>query len=104
MEKTSLSKWVALTIVIVFGSAIVETSGAGETPSTRWKLLQGYVDEPAKFKELEIGNRIVYWYPRRLGEAIVEKDQIVFRFDRETQELIDVKRHWREDLPASQTN
>jgi len=66
----------------------------------RWNLLEGIDPYPSEFKELEIGNKIVYWQQRTIGEAIVELNHIVFQFDGETYELIDVKMHWREDLPA----
>lgn len=86
--------------IIVFLSLVILTvCFSNRTEGNhRWNLLDGCVDDPSEFKELEIGNRIVYWHQRMIGESKVEKDRIVFQFDRETQDLLDVKIHWREDL------
>ena len=53
----------------------------------RWNLLEGYVDNTDDFKELEIGKKIVYWHQRMLGKAKVEKDYIVFHFDKDSLDL-----------------
>ena len=42
---------------------------------------------------------ISYFHQRKIGEAIVEKDFIRYRFHMDTGELIDEKKRWREDLP-----
>jgi len=56
--------------------------------------------EDLPFQEMEIGNRIVvYFHPRTIGGARVEKDYILYQFDRQTGELIARKSHWRDDLP-----
>jgi len=63
-----LKKWTLLIlplIILVIISTTVEAN-------TRWNLLEGYVYNPAEFKELEIGKKIVYWHQRKIGEAIVE--------------------------------
>jgi len=65
----------------------------------QWNLLEGIDPNPAEFKELEIGKRIVYWHQRMIGEAIVGGDQIIYHFDRDTQKFLNVVVHWREDLP-----
>jgi hypothetical protein len=43
--------------------------------------------------------RIVYWYHRKIDNAIVELDRILYMFDRETGEVIEKDAHWRDDLP-----
>jgi len=43
--------------------------------------------------------RTVYWYHRKIDDAIVELDRIMYMFDKETGELIEKDAHWRDDLP-----
>ncbi|MHC1728515.1 MAG: hypothetical protein AB9866_21355 [Syntrophobacteraceae bacterium] len=45
-------------------------------------------------------NRVSYFHPRMIGEALVEKDFIRYKFDLETESLVEEKRHWREELPS----
>jgi len=66
----------------------------------RWNLLNGIDPNPSDFKEIKVGKKIVYWHQRKIDDAIVELDYIVYQFDRESRSLTDVKGHWREDLPA----
>jgi hypothetical protein len=44
---------------------------------------------------------VSFFHQRTIGEAIVEKDFIRYRFNSETGELIDEERQWREDLPKT---
>ena len=66
----------------------------------QWNLLEGYDPYPAEFKEREIGKRIVYWKIRMLGKARVQKDKIIYQFDKESKEIVDVIVRWRDDLPS----
>ncbi|MHC4153328.1 MAG: right-handed parallel beta-helix repeat-containing protein [Planctomycetota bacterium] len=87
---------------IILGMCLsISPAGWAQQPTARWNLLEGIEPNYARFKEFEIGNRIVYWYRRKLGEATVERDQIVYWFARDTLELTMVKTDWREDLPSS---
>jgi hypothetical protein len=43
--------------------------------------------------------RTSFFYQRMIGEAIVEKDFIRYKFNDETGALIEKQRHWREGLP-----
>ena len=52
----------------------------------------------AAFKQLDIGNNRVFFHQRMLNGAIVEKDFILYRFDRATNQLLDKREHWRPDL------
>ena len=63
-------------------------------------LLERYGDGAFAFEEIEIGRLRVYYHQRTLGEAVVEKDYIVYQLDKETGELVARKSHWRDDLPA----
>lgn len=92
LSKKRISVVLSLIILILSFSNVAQATH-------RWNLLEGYVANPSEFRELEIGKKIVYWYQRMIGEALVEFDFILFHFDRETHELLDVKGHWREDLP-----
>lgn len=85
--------FIILSLIILF--VISSASGANH----RWNLLEGIDPNPADFKELEICKRIVYWHLRTVGEAIVEKDWIIYHFDRESHEFLNVIVRWREDLP-----
>jgi hypothetical protein len=51
------------------------------------------------FKKFEAGDLRVYWHQRMVDQAVVEKDFIVYQFDKATDELVAVKSHWRDDLP-----
>ena len=62
-------------------------------------LLAPYETGEREFKGYEIGDKIVYFHQRMLNGAIVEKDFINYQFDRDTEELLDKKVHWRKDLP-----
>jgi hypothetical protein len=64
-------------------------------------LFERYGDAGRHFEELEIGGMLVYYHQRTIGEAVVEKDRIVYQLDPETGELIARKSHWRDDLPEA---
>ena len=66
-------------------------------------LLEKYEKGDRLFIRLEIGDRVVYWHQRTIGEAIVEKDFIVYQFDKKSNKLLLKKEHWREGLPAHVT-
>jgi hypothetical protein len=63
-------------------------------------LLAQYGDAEREFETVEIGALRVYYHQRTIGDAIVEKDYIVYQLDRRTGELLARKSHWRDDLPA----
>jgi hypothetical protein len=64
-------------------------------------LLKQYESNYDDFKGIQISNKIVYFYQRRIEEAIVERDFIVYHFDQFTKELLDMQFHWREELPET---
>jgi hypothetical protein len=72
------------------------SSSAGAFPTD---LFAAYGDGDRSFEEIEIGNVVVYWHQRTIGEATVEKDYIVYQLDKNTGELLARKSHWRDDLP-----
>jgi hypothetical protein len=51
------------------------------------------------FSEFEIGDLRVFWHQRMVDDAFVENDFIVYQFDKTSGELMDIKSHWRDDLP-----
>ncbi len=68
-------------------------------PAASTDLLKQYDSDYQNFKGLEIADKIVYFQQRKIEEAIVQMDYILYHFDKQTQKLQDVKVHWREDLP-----
>jgi hypothetical protein len=63
------------------------------------ELLGNYERSDREFLKIEIGNRVVYFHQRKIGKAVVEKDFIIYQFDKESQELVDKIVQWRSDLP-----
>jgi len=66
-------------------------------------LLAPYETGKRDFKRTEIGKKIVYFHQRMVGNAIVEKDFIVYQFDKDTKKLLHKKEHWRDDIPEDPT-
>lgn len=62
-------------------------------------LLGKYEKSNREFIKIKIGNKIVYFHQRMIDEAIVEKDFIVYQFDRYSRELIEKIIQWRSGLP-----
>jgi hypothetical protein len=62
-------------------------------------VLSRYESGDRVFEETEIGDKLVYYHQRMLDGAIVEKDYIVYQFDKTTLELLARNSHWRDDLP-----
>ena len=85
-----------ISIASIFIVFIISYSSIAEH---KWNLLVGQVTNPWEYKELQVGKKIVYWQQRKIGEAIVGGDQIIFKFDKDSKELLDVKMNWRDDLP-----
>lgn len=68
-------------------------------PDMRDSLLMKYEANYLQFKETEIGDKIVYFYQRTIGPAIVEGDFVVYHFNKNTKELLSRNMHWRDELP-----
>ncbi|MCK4302723.1 MAG: VCBS repeat-containing protein [Candidatus Eisenbacteria sp.] len=65
-----------------------------------YPLLEAYEDGSRDFREVEIGDDlIVYYHQRMIDNAVVERDYIVYQFDKQSGELLARKAHWRDDLP-----
>ena len=88
-------------LLIIVGLAVVVGALIGgiamAAPSN--DLLAPYETGEREFKRFEIGDKIVYFHQRMLNGAIVEKDFINYQFDKDTEQLLDKKVHWRTDLP-----
>ena len=84
---------IVLTVVLIFSLIPGISLPMYDNP------LKRYETDYERFEEIEIGDRIVYFYQRNMGEAIVEKDFIVYQFDKDNEELLAKKTHWRDDLP-----
>ncbi|MFH1416781.1 MAG: PepSY domain-containing protein, partial [Planctomycetota bacterium] len=83
---------------VIVGSLLVRCPVICAAPED---ILEQHGDVGRQFEEIEIGPRLVYFHQRMMGEAIVEKDYIVYQLDRDSGELLARKSHWREDLPAA---
>lgn len=59
------------------------------------ELLGGYEKTDREFIKYEIGNKIVYYHQRKIKGAIVEKDFIVYQFDKDTKGLLKKRVQWR---------
>jgi hypothetical protein len=68
-------------------------------PARAQDLISRYESGERAFKEYESGNLLVYYHQRMIDDAVVEKDYIVYQFDKVTGELLAIKSHWRDDLP-----
>jgi parallel beta-helix repeat protein len=55
--------------------------------------------QPARFHGLEIGDLLVLYQQRYIGDAEVEKDMIIYQFDKTTQGHKNTLKQWRNDLP-----
>jgi hypothetical protein len=62
-------------------------------------FLTGYESGERAFQEGEFGDKVVYYHQRMIGGATVERDHVVYQFDKETGELLDMRTSWREGLP-----
>ena len=68
------------------------------TPSTD-ELLGKYETDNRSFTKYVFNDTIVYEHSRKIDDAIVEGDRIVYQFDNTTKELKKKIVHWRDDLP-----
>lgn len=51
------------------------------------------------FTRHEIGDKIVYFHQRRIGEAIVEKDYINYQFEKQNETFLKKTENWQPNLP-----
>ena len=90
-------------VVLLVGVFLTILLGATETANGQGQnqthLLKKYEANYKDYKEIEIGGKKVYYYQRMINGAIVEKDQIVYQFDKNTKEFLAKKVRWRDDLP-----
>jgi hypothetical protein len=73
--------------------------GAVTVTAENDELLQKYENSDREFIRSDVGDKIVYFHQRVIDGAIVEKDFIVYQFNKDTKELLDKKVYWRTDLP-----
>ncbi len=84
--------WAIVSILVVL---VVSWSNASASIA---ELMEQYGDADRHFEELTIGDKLVYYHQRTIGDAVVEKDQIVYQLDPTSRELLARKVHWRDDL------
>lgn len=94
-----------LTIVVLAGSVFASHNDKrqghtlGPCVAVSNDLLRAYEPDYENFVGVEIADKIVYFQQRKIEEAIVQRDYILYRFDKRTQELQDMRINWRDDLP-----
>ena len=90
-----------LSIFLLVGISIIATDLFSEEnlPGMQDSLLMKYEANYRQFIEAEIGDKIVYFYQRTIGQAIVEGDFVVYHFDKNSKELLSKNTHWRGELP-----
>lgn len=87
-----------LALALLAVIALILLPAAAETS----ELIDRYDTGGLPFSKHEIaGKFVVYYHQRMLGEAVVEKDYIVYQFDAASGELLARKDHWRKDLPEA---
>ena len=94
--------WIsAVTIFAMLSMGVIPSFGAEEleVSAASDNLLGKYEKSNRKFKRVEIGNNIVYFHQRKIDGVAVEKDFIIYKFDKNTGKFIDKKVKWRTDLP-----
>lgn len=85
--------------LLVLLAALSLVAGLVDQPVLADGLVSKYEPGERAFKEYESGALVVYYHQRMVDDAIVEKDYVLYQFDKATEELVAVKSHWREDLP-----
>jgi hypothetical protein len=80
-----------ITVAIIF---LHHAAPAGATG-----LLDKYESGEREFVEDVFGSKRVYYHQRMIDDAIVERDYIVYQFDKDTDEFLAKLMHWRDDLP-----
>ncbi len=95
-------------LVLVLVTVAILVSAAACTAAEPWAvasqaaLLEQFEDGGRYFDEITISEDLaVLFHQRMLDGAIVEKNYVVYQFNRHTGELLARKSHWRDDLPPS---
>ncbi|MFC1890091.1 putative metal-binding motif-containing protein [Thermodesulfobacteriota bacterium] len=88
-------RWV---FVILTSFAAAFLLGAAQ-PGQPENLLERYEPGDESFRIIEVGGHVIYFKQRMVGEAIVEKDMALYRFDKASGKLLDRKAYRRADVP-----
>jgi hypothetical protein len=90
-----------LVVVAVLALGPACTGAEPWTVASQVSLLERFGDGGRHFDGIAISEDLaVLFHQRMLDGAIVEKDYVVYQFDRHTGELLARKSHWRDDLPS----
>jgi len=95
MTRVAKRRWLLLVPVVL--SVLLVQSAVQAAPPL--ELLERHGDAGREFEEVVIGDKLVYYHVRMIGEALVEKNHIVYQLDAETGDFLARKSHWRDDLP-----
>jgi hypothetical protein len=98
-RKKQLLSLATIVVLILFTGFVAVSSGADVMVSpANDSLLGKYENSNRIFKRSLIGDKIVYLHQRTIKGTIVENDNILYQFDRDTGELLKKEVHWRSDL------
>jgi hypothetical protein len=99
MAKICLSLGILLFVVAISTLSQQSTRVAlGGSPPAPEEWIQAHGPD-LEYKRVEVGNRVVYYHQRTLGQAIVEKDFINYQFDAKSNKFLKGLKRWRKDLP-----
>lgn len=100
--KSKMGFSTATAVILMLVTAIVaitfDVAAATDQPVVVPALLRNYESGEREFSEVTIGDNLVYYHQRVIGDAIVEKDFVVYQFDSKAEELLGKRSHWRDDL------
>jgi hypothetical protein len=88
--------WISFLLIICFASVLIAESALCGRPAG---TIRDRGLKERDFQIMEVGDRLVYFHQRMLGDATVQGDFIVYQYDLETGELIERIEYWRDDLP-----
>lgn len=97
-HKHHLGPLIIFIIMLLPGLASSQETEQWTTPSED-ALLQSVENSDRVFRRLQIGRIVSYFHQRKIGQVLIEKDFIRYKFDLDTGSLIEKKVRWRTGLP-----
>jgi len=99
---SSLIAILGILIIAIISNVNVISGSISENSvylSPSYNLLKNYEKDYKNFEEKEIGDKVVYFKQRKIGEAFVEWDYVLYHFEKQSKKFVDKKVKWRDDLP-----
>ena len=94
--KTKQGYWISLLLMVCLATVLVAESALCGRPAD---VFREHGLRERDFQIMEIGDNLVYFHQRMIGDATVQGDFIVVQYDLDTGELIKRTENWRDDLP-----